>query len=156
MAEASTQGNDPASGFRCDPWNDRGEARLTAFGDDPRAVVSAALAGVLALALDGTPEPPEGDGTAAVPIAGQGADLASVVARLADDLLARLEAFGGGFRHVRLDGLLQTDAGGYSGWGYAIGRADGPAIPGITLAAEPATERDPAGRLAVRVALRRG
>ncbi len=155
MVPAEQQGGDPAAQVRIERWNDRGEAGAIAVGEDARTVAQAALGGVLTLALDGQPLP-AGDGTAAAPIAGRGDDLAAAVGHLADDLLAQLDALGGGLRHVRLDGLLRTDNGGYSGWGYLIGSATGPAVPEVGLAGEPAAGRDAAGRLEIRVSLRRG
>lgn len=155
MTEAGREAHNPTGRFRIDPWNAAGEFRVVAVGDDPRDAVQAALAGVLALALDDA-SPPDDDGTAAAPIAGQGADLATVVARLADDLLAQLDLFGRGLRHLRLDGLLRTDTGGWSGWGYLVGRAGGPPAHDVAPAGEPTVGRDAAGRLEIRVALRRG
>lgn len=156
MADAAPGDGEQTGAYRVEPWDDARSAGVLATGDEPRDIVQAALDGVLALALDGLTPPPGGDETAAAPISAQGVDLPALVARLADDLLAQLDLFGGGLRHVRLDGLLRTDAGGFSGWGYLIGRADGPAVPETALAGEPVAGRDAAGRLEVRIALRRG
>ncbi len=156
MANPTQSGSEGEGACRVEPWDAEGLARVAASGDDPRGVVQAALDGMLAFVLDGLAPPSDTDDTAAAPIAGQGPDLATVTARLADDLLAQLDLFGGGLRHARLDGLLRTDSGGYSGWGYLVGRADGPAVPSVALAGEPVVGRDVAGRLEIRFALRRG
>ena len=144
-------------------WRADGSAALTATAADAAAVLRAGLRGVLAAArLDGQPGAAEADeATAAVPIRGQGADLARVFAELAADLLAQLDANGPDFDHVRLDGLLRTDEGGFTAWGYAIGRiAQGPSAdpPPVDLGldGEPSVAVGEGGRLVLRCTLRRG
>jgi hypothetical protein len=147
---------EPAGTFRADPWGADGRATLTAAGPEPQGALLAGLRGVLALALAGHDASAAGDDTAAAPIAGDGDDLAAVFARLADDLFAQLETFGGGLDHVRLDGLLETDDGGYSAWGYVVGRAGCPPPLAAALDGAPSVGQDEAGRVELRVALRRG
>lgn len=158
--ESTNPGEAPAGDFRAGPWGTDGVATLVAAGPEPQGAVLAGLRGVLALALAGhdaaTVEASDADDTAAAPIAGDGDDLAAVFTRLADDLLAQLEIFGGGLDHVRLDGLLETDAGGYSAWGYVLGRAGRPSPPPASLDGTPVAGQDDAGRVELRLSLRRG
>lgn len=155
-AAATNPEPEPAGTFRAGAWGADGRADLTASGPEPQGAVLAGLRGVLALALAGHDISAAGDDTAAAPIAGDGADLAAAFARLADELLAQLETFGGGLDHVRLDGLLETDDGGYSAWGYVVGRTGCPPPPAASLDGEPVVGQDDAGRVEVRLTLRRG
>ena len=159
MVEAGRTSEQPAAGptFRLGPWSADGTAELSASGGGAEDVLLAGLEGVLAAARgDRAPAAaPEAEATAAAAIRGQGADLGRVFAELAADLLAQLDANGPGLDHVRLDGVLTTEDGGYTAWGYAVGRAaaDPPPVR-LSLDGEPVvTER--AGGLALRCMLRR-
>jgi hypothetical protein len=106
--------------YRLGAWRDDGTTQLTADGGDPSELLLAGLRGVLAAAR-GESAPADPAASAAVPIRGQGGDLGRVFAELAADLLAQLDANGLGLDEVRLDGLLRTDDGGFTAWGYAVG-----------------------------------
>lgn len=141
--------------YRLEPATEEGLAAAVAAGDDPAAVILAGLRGVLALAV-GREGSGEGDeATLAAPIAAAGDDLAATFAGLAEALLGQVELFGAGLERVRLDGLLATDSGGFSAWGYALGRdAAGPLPRPLAVAAADVTTGDD-GRLVLRCALRR-
>ena len=118
---------------------------LTARGEDAEAVVTAALRAVLE-AAGGSGSGATDEGSVSAPIRGQGADVAAVFGELAADLLAQLDANGPGLADVRLDGLLQTDDGGYTAWGYAIGTpVPSPPPVGLALDGEPALEEGSEG-----------
>jgi hypothetical protein len=106
--------------------------RLTATATEPAALLEAALRGVLAAARSDRP-PATPDGATAVPIKGTGPDLELVFTDLAQDLLGQLEEFGPGLDALRLDGLLRTDTGGYTAWGYLSGTTDTIGQPALWL-----------------------
>jgi hypothetical protein len=151
MSEAgSYQGSYQLGGWRPDRT-----AELSATGSDADALLVNGLRGVLAAARGDTPVG-GGEATAAAPIRGQGADLGSVFADLAADLLAQLDANGLGLDDVRLDGVLATDDGGFTAWGYATGAAaDNPPPVGLSLEGDPRVTGDEGG-YELRCALRRG
>jgi hypothetical protein len=127
-----------------------GAIELTVSGSDERATVEAGLQAVLNLVRDGvghSPAPTGGQttGESAVPIRGQGGELAALVVDLANDLLAQLDTHGFGLTDVRFDGLLRTDQG-YSGWGYLLGETgDTPPPRTVTLVGSPTIERSAEG-----------
>jgi len=56
---------------------------------------------------------------------------------------------------VRIDGLLETDDGGYSAWGYVVGRERGGPLPrAIELAGPVSVVADETGRIELRCPLR--
>jgi hypothetical protein len=147
-----------AGSFALGEWDARGVARLTATGADPEQTLLAGLEGIAAAARGAIgPEAATAEtGTTAAAIRGQGADLAALFAELANDLLAQLDANGPGLATVRLDGLLATDDGGWTAWGYAVGTpAPQPPPIGLSLDESPALDETPDG-LVLRFALRRG
>ena len=95
---------------------------LIARGETPAELIEAALRGVLATARAGQPLAPSGD-EVAVPVRGEGTDLSRLFAELARDLIGQIEEVGPGLDDLRLDGLLRTDGGGYTAWGYLRGTA---------------------------------
>ncbi len=130
---------------------------VTAVGPSPEAVVVAGLEGVIA-AVRGERDtaPPTDDATAAASIRGQGDDLPRLFSELAADLLAQLDANGPGLTGIRLDGLLSTDDGGYTAWGYALGAmSDNPPPVAVAIDGIPTLE-ELAGTLTLRFSLRRG
>ncbi|CAA9555529.1 MAG: hypothetical protein AVDCRST_MAG19-1179 [uncultured Thermomicrobiales bacterium] len=142
MGEASetTEQGTVGGGYRLAPWNVNGAAALSASAQEPEGLLLAGLQGVLAAVRDGG-EPTtvsEEEASAAAPIRGQGTDVGAVFAELAADLLAQVDANGPGLDRVRLDGVLATDDGGYTAWGYAMGlpAVDPPPV-GITLDGDP-------------------
>jgi hypothetical protein len=150
--------DDGAGSFTLGDWDARGVARLTATGADPTQTLLAGLEGIAAAARGATaPDAtPAEAGTTAAAIRGQGADLAAVFAELANDLLAQLDANGPGLATVRLDGLLATDDGGWTAWGYAVGTPSPQPPPiGLSLEEPPTLDETPDG-LVLRFALRRG
>lgn len=162
MATASEMGESgersgTQSGYQLGPWGADGAAALAAMASDPEGLLLAGLRGVLAAVRDGGPATTasEEEASAAAPIRGQGGDLGAVFAELAADLLAQLDANGPGLDRVRLDGVLTTDDGGYTAWGYAVGlpAADPPPI-GLTLDGDPVVTTEGAG-LSLRCTLRR-
>lgn len=152
-----------AGSYEIGPWDVDGVARVTATGADEEAILNAGLAAVVAAArrlavapmAAPPPEEPEDAASAAAPIRGQGKDLAAVFTELAADLLAQLDAHGTGLDHVRLDGVLETDEGGFTAWGYALGTpADDPPPVGLSLDGDPTLTATPDGPT-LRFALRR-
>lgn len=95
---------------------------LIASGETPAELIEAALRGILVAARSGQPLPPSGDDVA-VPVRGEGADLGQLFANLVSNLISQIEEFGPGLDDLRLDGLLRTDGGGYTAWGYLRGGA---------------------------------
>ena len=138
-------------------WRADDTVELTATADDPAAILRTGLRCVLAAVRGrGAHAATAEHATAAVPIRGQGADLPRVFAELAADLLAQLDANGPGLDDVRLDGLLTTDEGGYTAWGYAVGAVtDNPPPVGVSLDGEPNLTTGEDGRLILRCTLRR-
>ncbi|MDQ3695917.1 MAG: hypothetical protein M3464_20200 [Chloroflexota bacterium] len=100
--------------------NPTGNVHLTASASTPVELVEAGLRAVLELAREGQGPVTAADGVA-VPIRGLGADLPRLFIDLTDDLVSQLEEFGPGFDVLRLDGLLRTETGGYTAWGYLSG-----------------------------------
>ena len=146
--------SDPS--YRLGAWSADGTAELAAHGADADALLLAGLRGVLAVARGDRPvDPSDASETSAAPIRGQGGDLAAVFAELAADLLAQLDANGLGLDDVRLDGVLHTDDGGYTAWGYALGAAAAAPPPiGLALDGDPTVTEVAAG-FALRATLRR-
>lgn len=136
-ASETTEQGATEGGHRLGPWGTDGAAELSATAREPEGVLLAGLEGVLAA---------EEEATAAAPIRGQGADLGGVFAELAADLLAQLDANGPGLDRVRLDGVLATDDGGYTAWGYAVGlaAADPPPL-GLALDGVPVVSTEGSG-----------
>lgn len=135
----------PAGNFRLSPAAG-GATDLAATGADAEALLLAGLDGVLALVRGNAPATPAEAATAAVPIRGQGAGIAPLFAEIAADLLAQLDANGPGLDRVRLDGLLQTDDGGATAWGYLLGAAaDAPPPIDLALDSDPVVEQTAAG-----------
>lgn len=138
--------------YEATPWDAEGVAWVTASGEDAQTAVAAGLRAVVAA----TDQAPTGDGgELSASFRGQGADLAAVFAELAADLLAQLDANGPGLHDIRLDGLLATDDGGWTAWGYLSGSviAQPPPI-GLALDGPPTVE-ETAGRVTIRFPLRR-
>ena len=127
-------------------WNAVGTATLTVRA----ASIERAMQGVLDAVIDlarGT-EPVPGDAadegsSLSAPIRGQGESYGEVLYELTNDLLAQLDGNGVNLSGVRLDGMLETDTGGYSAWGYVLGEAGGgtPAVT-ISLTGTPAVSQD--------------
>lgn len=160
MAEGTDGSTASASSYRLDGPDVNGTVELEASGSDPEALLLAGLRGVLAAAREQNPTSDGNGGAAtadaAAPIRGQGADLGAVFAELAADLLAQLDANGPGLDAVRLDGILTTDDGGYTAWGYATGTAvDQPPPIGLSLVGDPVVTGGD-GELGLRCALGRG
>ena len=162
MTETATDDGRQTAGegsYQLAPWNADGAAELSVTAADPEALLLAGLQGVIAAARgDRAPTTAaEDEASAAAPIRGQGGGLDTVFAELAADLLAQLDAFGPGLDHVRLDGLLQTDDGGFTAWGYAVGATTANPPPvGLGLDGEPSVTAGEGGRLVLRCTLRRG
>lgn len=112
--------------YLLEPDQATGAINLTAAGSTPVEVLQEALRGVLAV-LRGAAPNPEAAGSAAVPFRGQGTGLEPLFVDLAHDLISQVEEFGTGLDEVRLDGLLRTDTGGFTAWGYLGGD---PNLPG--------------------------
>jgi hypothetical protein len=129
---------------------------LTALGSSPEAVIAAGLEGVIATVRGDGDAAPSDDATVAAAIRGQGDDLPRLFSELAADLLAQLDANGPGLTSIRLDGLLATDDGGYTAWGYALGAMTANPPP-VTIAIDGTpTVEETAGTLTLRLMLRRG
>ena len=100
-------------------WDQHGIAALEATGANARSALESGLRAVLTLAV--APVPATGDAARSAPIHGEGDDLAELFVDMAEDLLGQIEHFGSGLNDVAVDGVLRTERGGYSGWGYASG-----------------------------------
>ena len=100
-------------------WDQHGIASLEATGATARSAMESGLRAVLTLAV--APVPEAEDATRSAPIHGEGDDLAELFVDMVEDLLAQIEHFGSGLDDVVVDGVLRTERGGYSGWGYASG-----------------------------------
>lgn len=127
-------------------WRSGGTATLTVRAVSIERAVQGVLDAVLDLARGERPVPgnaaDEGSSLSA-PIRGQGDSYGDVLFELANDLLAQLDSNGVNLSGVRLDGMLETDTGGYSAWGYILGEAGGGAPPvTISLAGTPAVSQD--------------
>ena len=135
----------PVPGFTTSSWSQAGIATLHAVGHDKRSALEAGLRAVLALAVASVQAPLDTGRSA--PIRGEGDDLGSLFADLAEDLLVQIEFFGGGLHDVAVDGVLRRQDGGYVGWGHATGTLDAapptvvPRLLGTPTASEGATER---------------
>jgi hypothetical protein len=134
----------PDPGFTTTPWSPAGIATLHAVGHDIRSALEMGLRAVLLLAMAPASAPLHGGRSA--PIRGEGDDLASLFADLAEDLLGQIEFFGAGLHDVAIDGVLRREDGGYVAWGYASGTLEAaspgevPRLLGAPAASEDATE----------------
>jgi len=118
----------------------------TVHGGDETETILAGLTELLHAARGNDRDTSRASDSVAVPIRGQGATLGALFAQLGRDLLAQLDVQGVGLTHIRLDGLLRGDDGGYLGWGYLEGSAaGGDTAAGIDLSGEPTTRRDADG-----------
>lgn len=141
-----TQAKGTSGGFQLASQGSNGATELSAKGSDPEALLLAGLQGVLAAARAGALAPDADLASAAVPIRGQGGEMARLFAEIAADLLAQLDANGSGLDRVRIDGLLQTDDGGATAWGYLLGAAaDTPPPIGWALDGEPTVTQEDDG-----------
>jgi hypothetical protein len=147
--------DEPAGETRIEPADGDRAARIVATADEPRDALLAGLRGILTLATGRADEAPAADVAIAAPIQGRGGDLAALFAALADDLLDQLAEPDAAFGRVRLDGLLRTDVGGWTAWGYLLGRP-GRAAP-VALARRGAIEiaRDERGRVVIHCVVER-
>jgi hypothetical protein len=118
--------------FQLERHERTGTLRLTATGATPGEVIESALRGVLVAARGDQPAGSPAD-VVAVPLRGTGADLGQLFLDLTRDLIAQLEEFGPGLDDPRLDGLLRTDTGDYTAWGYLAGPSNGAGQPAIML-----------------------
>ncbi|HYO29104.1 MAG TPA: hypothetical protein VER37_00870 [Thermomicrobiales bacterium] len=153
---ATDRAGEAASGprYRLEPDGDAATT-VVVTGDEPQDVLVAALRGILAAAVGKAPVGEGNDATLAAPVEARGADLAETFAGLADGLLAQVDVFGAGLEGVRIDGLLETDDGGYSAWGYVVGRERGGPLPrAIELAGPVSVVADETGRIELRCPLR--
>ncbi|CAA9546899.1 MAG: hypothetical protein AVDCRST_MAG59-1385 [uncultured Thermomicrobiales bacterium] len=142
-------------GYRLEPDDGSGATTVVVTGDDPQAVLVAGLRGVLALAVGKVPVGEGSNAELAAPVEAQGADLAETFGGLADALLAQVDVLGVGLEAVRIDGLLETDDGGYSAWGYAVGRERGGPLPrAVELAGPASVTVDERGRIELRCPFR--
>jgi len=105
--------------FTTTPWDQHGIAAFEATGTNARSALELGLRAVLTLAV--APGSATGDGARSAPIQGEGNDLAELFVDMAEDLFGQIEQFSSGLDDVVVDGVLRTENGGYSGWGYASG-----------------------------------
>lgn len=124
--------------YLLEPNQAAGTISLAAIGSTPVELVQEALRGVLAVLRSAAIDADEA-GTAAVPFRGQGPGLGPLFVELAQDMMSQVEEFGTGLDEVQLDGLLRTDTGGFTAWGYLSGDADrhDAAPHALTIIAEP-------------------
>ncbi|MFM9106601.1 MAG: hypothetical protein ACKOWF_07875 [Chloroflexota bacterium] len=140
--------------FRTEAAPGPGRIDLVAAGREPLDALVAGLRGLISLALRDDPAALDAtrQGTAAVPIRGRGGDLAETFARIAAETLGQLDDHGAGFAHVRIDGMLTADDGGYSAWGYLVGEPGWDPPPPLDLAGPVTAGTDPDGRILLRCA----
>jgi len=140
--------------FRTEPADGGGRVDLVAAGREPLDALVAGLRGLIALALRDDPAALDATrhGTASVPIRGRGGDLAETFARIAAEALGQLEDHGAGFAHVRIDGMLTADDGGYSAWGYLVGEPGWAPPPPLEIAGPVTAGTDAEGRILLRCA----
>jgi hypothetical protein len=153
MTESGERGE-----FHLDSGRLDGRIDLVAVGEEPLDAVMAGLRGMISIALLDDPAALDATarGTAAVPIRGRGDDLAATFAHIASEVLGQLEDHGAGFAHVRIDGMLTADDGGYSTWGYLVGEGGwDPPVP-MEIDGPVIVEQDGDGRVVLRCGLRRG
>ena len=116
--------------------------RIAVTGATPVALLTAGLSAVLRHAR--AELSPAGGSVFAVPIRGQGSDLAALFADLTADLAAQLAEWGAGLDHVALDGLLRTETGGFTAWGYLTGDVTRAAVArGVTVTGVRVDEGEP-------------
>jgi hypothetical protein len=113
------------------PWNDEGIASFEAIGPDRRTALEVGLRAALALVLDTAGADREGNASRAVPLRGEGDDLAKLFADLLDDVIVQIEEYGTGLRDVAIDGLLRRDRGGFIAWGYAAIEDESASAPNV-------------------------
>jgi hypothetical protein len=90
-----------------------------------------------------------------VPVSGEGADLQSLFADLAEDLLAQIREYGPSLSDVALDGMVRRNDGGYRAWGYAYTAGGTTIFPGdLPAIVEVAVNEDTQG-VKVRATVRR-
>ncbi|MGI9252670.1 MAG: hypothetical protein ACR2J8_02910, partial [Thermomicrobiales bacterium] len=143
--------------FRLGPEDRAGSIEIVAVGREPLDALLAGLRGVVEIALMGDPAALTAtrNGTSSVPIRGRGGDLAATFGQIAAETLGQLDDHGAGFAHVRVDGMLTADDGGYSAWGYLIGEGGWPSPAPLELAGPAQVEADGEGRVLLRCTLRR-
>ena len=106
--------------YQLEPDQTTGVISLTATGSTPVELIQTALQGLLE-ALRGETPTGSDESTSAVPFRGQGTGLEPLFLDLAEDMISQVEEFGAGLDEVRIDGLLRTDTGGFTAWGYLSG-----------------------------------
>lgn len=115
---------------------------LTVEAMTPQALLTAGLSEVLARARP--PAPAVIAAVVAVPVRGHGADLAALFRDLAGDLHAQLEEWGAALDQITVDGVLRTETGAYTAWGYLTGPAPTSVAPLlVTLSEVRITEGEP-------------
>lgn len=139
---------------RLGDWENDGTAELTVTGPTIDDVFAAALTAILQVARGTEPGAAAPDSPSlSASIRGEGDDYAGAFIELAGDLLAQIDSNGTGLTGVRLDGMLATDSGGFSAWGYAVGEVGGGSPPvGLNLVDTPdITQEDGATQLVCRL-----
>jgi hypothetical protein len=131
------------------------EVQLTATASTPVELLQAGLRAVLDLAREGQPKV-AAVGTVAIPVRGLGPDLERLFLDLCDDLINQIEEHGLGLDKIALDGLLRTDTGGYTAWGYLSGVAGDGAVVNLALLAESVVITPGADSLALSCTVRIG
>jgi hypothetical protein len=116
-AETGTNAVTDDGWFTTTGWRSDDTAILEAAGNDSRAALQAGLRGTLTLVVD--PATTALEASIAVPVRGDGDDLAGLFADLVEDLFAQLHDVGATLHDISLDGVLRRDEGGYRAWGYA-------------------------------------
>jgi hypothetical protein len=110
-------------GWTIDPWRD-GRTTLTATGPEAAALLAAGLAGLLAAICDDGGKASDVEPTTALPIRGEGGDVAALFLDLAASLFEEIDHDAYDVRAVRFDGMVRTDEG-LAGWGYALAVSGG-------------------------------
>lgn len=104
----------------------REDTSFTVNGHDRQEAVAAGLDAILRWVVPRSVFAETARDSRAAAVRGEGADLATLFADLAADVLEQLEEAGGEAFAVRVDGLLRKDQGGFVAWGYL----ELPAMPG--------------------------
>lgn len=129
--------------------------QLTASGSAPIELLQAALRGVLEAARGDRPASAPSNAVA-VPVRGLGDDLGLLFVDLCQDLISQLAEFGPGWDDLRLDGLLRTDTGGYTAWGYLSGGPLSDAQPLLALTVQSPVIVETEGELRLACEVRPG
>ena len=141
------------TGSTYSPWMPDQTTSLEAWGHDRRSALQAGLDAALALML-GADEHRVPQPGPAVPLRGEGDNVAALFGDLLDDLAAQV-AEHGSVEAVTLDGVLKRDRGGFVAWGYLFLREQPTPIATLERAGNVDAVAETTEEIRLRVTLRR-